>query len=228
MTIATAPRDLEALIKIGRFNARVLAQEGGLFPTEEQKTAFMQLSSEKQADALIKMLQRVDGKKPAAGGKATGGALPSGRSPSNGGKAAAGRKPATEQPPNDPAAGAAAARQPATTAAAPGEGTAKMLSAIQGLQASYASIVEALDNLGQQSMMQQSSINTGNRMTLLSLAVQLQIAEEVLHAPQSQILEMAFEDVPRLSGEVAKYIPDETSEVVENEAEDEGDGGNES
>lgn len=219
MTLATAPRDRELLIKIGRFNARVLAQEGGLFPNEESKTAFMQLSSEKQADELLAMFSRLDGKKP-AGGKASGGALPSGRSPANGTKAAGGRKPA-EQAPADPASGAAAARQPATAPA--GEATTKVLLAIQSLQENYNNIAEALDNLSQQSQMQQSSINKGNSMAVLNIAVMLQIAEEVLHAPQSQILQMAFEDMPRLTDEVAKYLPADASDTA-----DEAEEGNES
>lgn len=216
MTLATAPRELEPLTKIGRFNARMLAQEGGLFATEKSKTTFMQMNNEEQANELFNMLQRLD-KKPA--GKPAGAST---RTPSNTGAKAGGRKAAeaqTEEPDETPEA-----RTPANAGAvsAPsGEGAVKLLKSIQALEANYGSIVTVLENLGQQSQMQQSSINRGVSMTLLSVAVLLQIAEEVMQAPQSQILQAAFDDMPRLTADVAKYLPDETPEGTDEDPEDE-------
>lgn len=46
------------LSQLGRFNTRTLAQELGMFKTEEQKSAFMQLSNEEQANELFRALRR--------------------------------------------------------------------------------------------------------------------------------------------------------------------------
>lgn len=218
MTLATAPRELDGLVKIGRFNARILAQEGGLFPTEEAKSAFMQFSNEEQAAELLKMIKAHDAKK--GGSKAAAGAVV--RTPANGTKAG-GKKPAeTEE-----TASAPATRAPATgtgTAAAPGENAAKMLKSIQALETSYAGIEGAINNVGEQLAMQQESIRHNTHMTLLGVGVILQVAEQVLQAPQAQILQMAFEDMPTLLTNIKKYMPPDESDgtAVGNEEDDAG------
>lgn len=200
MTLATAPRDLEGLAKIGRFNARVLAQEGGLFGNEETKAAFMQLSNEEQAAELLKMFQRLDKK---STGKPAAATTPA-RTPANGAPKT-GKKPTADT--EDPAA--AAPRTPATGAPIAGEASAKLLKSIQNLEASYAGIAATLENLSQQSALQQNTIERSNHLQLLTMSVLLQIAEESMNAPQAQILQAAFDDVARLKRDIEPYLPDE-------------------
>lgn len=232
LTLATAPRDRDSLLKIGRFNARVLAQDGGMFgtleePNEEAKATFMQFSSEEQADALIKMFERIDGKK---AGKAAAATTASGRQPATGAKTG-GKKPAeaettTTTTTTTAAATTATGRAPAT--AAPGEGTAKLLKSIQAIESVITDMGGALSNLGPQLSMQQQAINNNTTMTLLVASIVLQLAEQVLQAPQKTIIQMSLEDLATLRTTMSKLMPstDESDgiEVADDEEEAEGNG----
>ena len=59
-SVATAPRDLEALKKQGRFNLRCLAEELGVFSNEQSKSSFMSMAHDAQAENIFKMLKDVD------------------------------------------------------------------------------------------------------------------------------------------------------------------------
>lgn len=59
-TPATAPRDVAALARLGRFNLRDLAGQLGLFGTDEQNMAFMGLTTDKQAEEVFNALKRFD------------------------------------------------------------------------------------------------------------------------------------------------------------------------
>jgi hypothetical protein len=190
-------------------------------PNEEAKATFMQFSSEEQADALIKMFERIDGKK---AGKAAAATTASGRQPATGAKTG-GKKPA-EAETATAAATTATGRAPAT--AAPGEGTAKLLKSIQAIESVITDMGGALSNLGPQLSMQQQAINNNTTMTLLVASIVLQLAEQVLQAPQKTIIQMSLEDLATLRTTMSKLMPstDESDgiEVADDEEEAEGNG----
>jgi len=69
MNVATAPRDLELLVKANRFNLRMLAEELGIYDSADvnARNAWLKQTIEVQAERVLKALQRNDkkgGKKP--------------------------------------------------------------------------------------------------------------------------------------------------------------------
>lgn len=209
LTIETAPRDLEALKKIGRFNLRTLANLLGIFESEAAKTSFMQATNDQQSDTIFKLLQERDGVGKASG---KGGGAATGRSPStkNAGKAATGAAGAGK------AAGSAAAGSGGAQGA--GAGAEAILKAINELRDEYSGLRESIDNLTA-SVTALQSISAGtNRFVALSIGLSGKLAEQVLQAPLDQVLEAVVEDMSTVEAAMKNMGP-----AAEDEAEDEGD-----
>lgn len=55
-----APRDLAALVRLGRYHLRLLSNQLNMFQSEQEKQAFMSEPTEKQAEHVLTALQRLD------------------------------------------------------------------------------------------------------------------------------------------------------------------------
>ena len=214
INLENAPNDYESMLKLGRFNLRLLAQELGVFATEKDKAAFMQLKNEEQATELLNLVQakRGGGKKPAAA-----------RQPATGKTgAAAARKPATaaasepaeteaRTPVNDPAA----ARSPATAAVAAGASkTMELLKTISERCEGMSGLAENVEGSlgGMQSSIEALSVAVmfNSALTLLSLeqAAAGQMSRE-------EIVSMALEEIPGIKTILEANTPGSEEEELE-------------
>ena len=214
MSVDNAPRDLESLKKVGRFNLRILAQEAGAFATEESKSAFMAASSDDQAQTVCTLLQERD--KASKGGAAGGQPV---RQPSNKGS-------------KKNAAAANGAAGPATTttagpaASAPaGDGALKMLAAIQELSAQNQGLREQVAELTSHVKQLQRISSGTNRFVTLAIGLNLKLAEQVLQASPEQVLGVVIEDLPVVENALMSFAP--ASDEDDGEDEEEEDEGNE-
>ena len=202
----TAPRDLEALKQVGRFNLRALATQLKHFEgNEANKQAFMNATNDQQAETIFKLLQELDG-----GGKAK----PASRTPSTKNAGAAkpnGTSAAAKTPPSEPAG---------NTGGSVGGGAEKILAAISSLNAKYDGIKESLDNLSA-IVGQLQGVSAGtNRFVALSIGLSMKLAEETLGAGPEQILETVLEDMPMVEAAMRKMAP--ASEEGDEEGGEEG------
>lgn len=208
ITVDTAPRDLEGLKKIGRFNLRLVAQQLGIFATEAAKTAFMQQSNDAQAETVKKLLDAHFAT------KGTGTAKPAatGRNPStkNAGKAAA----AASEPAADDNTGAATGGK----GVGGGENAAKILAAIQGLREECAGFRESIDNLTA-TISQLQGISAGtNRFVAMAIGLSGKLAEQTLGASLETVLEAVVEDMPAVEAAMRTMPGAEEEEAEEEEA----------
>jgi hypothetical protein len=198
-SLETAPTTLEDMMKLGRFNLRLFAQELGLFATEESKASFMQLSNEGQAQALLAAadkLRKGGGKGKPAAAAGTGATQ---RTPSTGKAAATGRKPSTrvEEPPEEtPAVDPAAARAPATTAAA--AGTANTVKLMKDIAASCEGIKGALETTDGSIVSVQSTLEAINMALWFNIALTVLQIEQAIQIGRDEIIEMALQEIPGL------------------------------
>ncbi len=220
ITVDTAPRDLEGLKKIGRFNLRLVAQQLGVFATEAAKAAFMQQPNDAQAETVKKLLDAHFGTKTTGsggGGKAAG----TGRQPStkNAGKATT--VTTTAEPAAEEAASTSSGSGGKAAGGGGGENAAKLLAAIQGIRDDYAGLREAVENLTA-SINQLQGISAGtNRFVAMSIGLTGKLAEQVLGAPLEQVLEVVVDDMPAVENAM-RSMPgaDEAEEGGEEESEE--------
>ena len=220
LSIETAPRNLDGLKNIGRFNLRTLAQQLGHFESEANKTAFLQLSNDQQAETVLTLLNEKDGNtgKPAKGGA-------TGRAPStkNVGKTtgAGASKPAGEAANGSGGGAAAAAGNSGGTPS--GAGAEKILKAIGEFKEVCEGIKESVDALaGRISVLEGISSGT-NRFVTFGLGLELKLAEQVLGAGAEQVLEVVLEDMPIIEAAIKK-LPAADDEEAEGDDEEEGNG----
>lgn len=213
LSLENAPTTLEEMLKIGRFNYRLFAQEVGLFNSEAEKASFMQLSNDKQAEALLAAVLRLK-----SGGKGKPAAAAGTRTPSTG--KPAGRKPATEsaaatqQPPiEDPAA----ARAPATAAAAAGAaGTVKLM---QTIAKTCEGIESAIGDTNQSVVGLQDALEGINLALWFNTALTVLQIEHTLAGQMSreEIIEMALGEIPNLKDSIGANQPPTTDEEYPDE-----------
>lgn len=211
-SIETAPRDLEALKKMGRYNLRVLAEGLGVFATEEAKQSFMSGNNEAQAATVHALITELDRKKNGAGAAASSEAVV--RQPSNKGS----KK-------KEPANAVAATTTAATTgASAPaGEGAAKLLAAINELNANYRAMSEKIESL-ESTVTQLQGISSGtNRFVTVAIGLSLKLVEEVLQAPGEQVLATVLDDLPMVENALLS-LRQQTEEEGDDEDEEDEEG----
>lgn len=209
ISLDAAPTTMEEMLKMGRFNYRILAQELGMFNSEAEKAAFMQMASDKQAEALLAEVIRAKGGK----GAAAAAAAPTGRTPSTGKGKKPAEAPAPEEAPiNDPAA----ARAPVTAAAA--AGTANLVKQLGAIVASVEGIQEAVQG-GNQSIITLQETLEGIRATMIfNTALSLLQIEHLLAGQMSRddIVGMALSEIPAirdmLGGITGESSPEEDPE----------------
>lgn len=218
ISVETAPRDLELLKKVGRFNLRVLAQELGLFKSEESKQAFMQATNDQQSDTIYKALMEKDGVSPKASGKGGGGA-PTGRSPST---KNAGKTAGTVGKPAGEAATGAGGGGATSGAGAVGAGAEKIIQKLQELVEKVDGFQSSIDNLTE-AVGQLQGISAGtNRFVALSIGLSAKLAEQVLGASLDQILDVVLEDMPAVEAAMQKMAPADEDGDEEEEGDGEG------
>lgn len=226
VTVATASRDPEVLAQSGRFQLRRLAEQLDMWPDEAAKTAFMSLSNAAMAQTVAAKLKEEDakggGKAPAASAPATNGAVQQqqqapAETPATPPPAAT--KPAKRQPttPSDPGPGAAVGN---TDAAA--QVVASLQSVVNGLTQLTKDLQTASQSSEQsaansQQVKEQVSVLIGEleklnpwltatsgalkgivQMQCTGLALNLLLAEQVLGASRTEVLQAAIADSAEL------------------------------
>jgi hypothetical protein len=191
-TVQTAPRDFEALKRMGRFGLRQLAQQLDIISAGEddasvaRKTSFMGMNTEQQAQAILTALQNVDGgggapapapaqTAPAStNGAANGEAKPSGlrRTPVN---------KATETPQQTPA--------PAITNPAP-QSVMDLSPFMKGLEQSLKNEAALMANMVELF----SRFDTLKTQVGVATSTILLVGERTLQADRQEILTAAIED----------------------------------
>lgn len=216
LNLENAPTTMEEMLKIGRFNGRLLAQEIGMFTSEAEKASFMQLPNEKQAEALLAAVLKLKsggkGAKPAAAGT---------RTPSTGKPAAAGaRKPATTetapavtQQAEDPAA----ARAPATAAAA--AGAANTVKLMQTIAKTCEGIETAIGDTNNSMVGLQEALEGINLALWFNTALTVLQIEHTLSGQMSreEIIEMALGEIPNLKDSIGVNQPPASEEEYPDE-----------
>lgn len=176
-SIETAPRDPAELKKAGRFMLRQLAEKLGIFTDEESKGKFMAGTNDDQAEACVLKLKALD----ANGGKAS---------------APAASTPAASVPKRTPSNGkrtqAAAAEAPA---AAPGDNAiTQLLGVISELKEQIGGLSEQVEGLASQLDDAQTAVKGTNRLLVISMALNLTLAEQVLGAGRNEVIKAVMDD----------------------------------
>ena len=184
-SIATAPRDLEALKKQGRFNLRCLAEELGVFSHEQSKSSFMSMANDAQAENIFKLLKDVDKRNGGGGGDAGGAEEQPVRQPST----------KTTSKKNTTPAATSTGASPASDAKI-GDGAAKILSAIQEQTAAIQEVGALLKELTQAVQVIDAGTERNIRFTTMAVGLSLKLAEESLNAGADAIIPAVIDDLP--------------------------------
>lgn len=202
MNIDTAPRELEALTKTGRYNLRTVATQLGLMEGEKAKQAFMSLSQEEQAKAVLAALLEKDGggKKAASNGAAV-------RQPSNKGAKATTTKAATSD---------------AAVASAGDVGAAQVIALLSGIKESLDSLAERLESVEGSVEGLESHVAGTNKLVSVALSLNLTLAENILGAPPAAVLQTSIDDVAGIEPALRAFLGED--EEGGEEEEEEGNG----
>lgn len=184
-SVATAPRDLEALKKQGRFNLRCLAEELGVFSNEQSKSSFMSMANDAQAENIFKLLKDVDKRNGGGGGDAGGAEEQPVRQPST----------KTTSKKNTTPAATSTGASPASDAKI-GDGAAKILSAIQEQTAAIQEVGALLKELTQAVQVIDAGTERNIRFTTMAVGLSLKLAEESLNAGADAIIPAVIDDLP--------------------------------
>lgn len=205
LTVDTAPRNLEELVKAGRYNLRTVATQLNLMADEKSKQAFMSLGQEEQAKTVLAALLERDG----------------------GGKKAAANGAAVRQPSNKGAKGGAKAATTETTAAvttAGGEGASQVIALLKGIKESLDSLTERMGNVEESVGGLELHVAGTNKLVSVALSLNLTLAENILGAPPAQVLQTSIEDVSTIEPALRAFIGEVEDEEGEEEEEEEGNG----
>jgi len=199
ITIETAPRDPAELKKVGRFMLRNLAESLGFFTDEESKGKFMAGSNDDQAEAIALKLKALD---------------------ANGGKSASAPAAAASVPKRTPSNGkrASAAEAAPAAAAAPDNAVTQLISIIDDLKGQVGELTGAIDNLSAQLDDTQTAVKGTNRLLVISLALNLTLAEQVLGAGRNDVIKAVMDD----QNDVLKLLQDSGLELAATEDEPSG------
>lgn len=185
-TATNAPRDLESLQRLGRYQLRKLAQDIGMCGTTEETTSLMSYSNQEVAAKIFEQLQELDG-----GAKASDKKDEVVRHPVTRGRPSAASKAA--------AAAAAAAAEGGADAAPSGSGPSTDLSArldrlLATAEANARKLEELFDSID--NLTQVSSGNT--RLTAVAINMSLILAEQSLGVGGDATIGVLQEAVDRL------------------------------
>lgn len=221
ITIQTAPRNVDDLAQIGRFQLRRLADQLGLCADEPSKQAFMGMSSPTQAQAVLAKLLEHD--KGGANGTPANGAV---HAPAQAQAPAAPQTPPAQAAPETAAPAAAPRRQPKTVSdpGTGGDAAAQVVESLQGVASQLGALIQKFDQVakssdaaGASSEQVKGQVNAliaelgklnpylQNLSEAMKGVVQMQcvvttlnlmLAEQVLGAPRDEVLQAAIADAP--------------------------------
>jgi hypothetical protein len=183
VNVQTAPRDVESLSKLGRFNLRKLAEELNIFSDEKGQGEFSSGSNQEQAQAIAAALAQMDG----------GGAE------------------AASQPVRTPSSTGKTKRQ-AAAAKAPVGGAEGLLAAINKQTAMLEEVKEAIEALTEEVAESNVRISGNNRLVSIACSACLTLAEEVCQAPKAEVLKASIEDTATLEALMEELSPEEEEE----------------
>lgn len=195
ITIQNAPRDVDSLAKVGRFNLRSLADQivkAGIpiYADDKSKGEFSAGSNAEQAQVLAAALQQLDG----GGAPAPTNGKPI-RTPSSKGR-------------KSKSSAAAAAPAPA----APSGGAEALLAAVNKQAENISELKEAVEAISEQVTELELLVKGGNRLVAIATACSLTLAEEVCQAPKEDVLRSAVEDTSTLETLMGELNIDEEEE----------------
>lgn len=163
---ASAPRDKEGLVRLGRFQLRALANELGLLTSEESKNAFMAMSVDEQAGAVLDALKLQD--------KGGGGSAPAAAAPA-------------EKPKRTPVS-ASAMKESAPAASDSGAGNGVVLEGIKNVLEDVKLLHDKIDVLNERA-------EKAEAVAAVAINLSLMLAEQVLGGGRPEVLGMAIEDL---------------------------------
>jgi hypothetical protein len=206
VTYADAPRDLDGILKIGRFQMRLLGEDIPAYSNGDEKQAFLKMDSSGQAAAIFKAIQERD-KREKGGSVAKTTTKPAvSRTPSN--------KGAAKENVEAPAAGNVQGGGDV------GGNTAALFALLKEIKDGQAALEEKVDALAEGQGIIQGQIAGNNRLVSVGISLALQMSEQTLNAPAEAVLTMAIEQLPSIEGTLNELVGGEGGE-------DEGDSGNE-
>jgi hypothetical protein len=207
LTIKNAPRDPNELAKIGRFNLRRIAEELGLFTDEASKARFMAGKNTDMAQALAVHLQQLD----------QNGGAPVVQPPN---LTVVPNTPAPQRQPSNEAAKA----EPAPQAQVNGnagvvEALLKVINAqskkIDLLTEKVEELVSETNAFGEGLEVVKEVVRGNTRTSVISTALSLSLAEQVLQAPREEILQSAINDQTTVAALVAALDQEDEEEGKE-------------
>lgn len=219
VTLQTAPRNVDELSQIGRFQLRRLADQLGLCADEPSKQAFMGMSSPVQAQAVLTKLLEHD--KGGANGAPANGAVAQAQAP-----AAPQTPPAQAQaaPAETPKRQPKTASDPGTAAQGQVDAATQVVEALQGVAGKLGDLIQKFDRVAKSSdaagisseqvkgqvnaliaelgklnpyLQSLSEAMKGVvQMQCVVTTLNLMLAEQVLGAPRDEVLQAAIADAP--------------------------------
>lgn len=191
----SAPRDLEALTKLGRFNLRNLGEACGAYSSNngEEKQAFLKLDNEAQAQAIFARLLEID--KAKKGGATAAPSKSVVRTPVTGGKAAGGGKAQAE----------AAATGGASGESAGGNASA-VIAMLTEIRDNQKALSDKYDSLSGEISALQGHIAGTNKIGCVAVSLALQLSEQVLQAPADDVLKAAIDQLESVEATLTQLV----------------------
>jgi len=195
-TFTTAPRDLDSLIKLGRFALRNLGQEVPAWDTDDERQAFLKLGTNEQAAAVLKALLERD-KREKGGGKAA---------TTTAAAAAAATTTAKTRTPSNKNSSAAAEPAAATSGGDVGGNAAAVLALLADIKSSQERLEEKVDELASGNAALQGQLAGNNKLVQVAVSLALQMSEQVLGAPISDVLQGAIDQLGDIESTLAEVV----------------------
>src|SRR6478735_10779892 len=195
-TFTTAPRDLDSLIKLGRFALRNLGQEVPAWDTDDERQAFLKLGTNEQAAAVLKALLERD-KREKGGGKAA---------TTTAAAAAAATTTAKTRTPSNKNSSAAAEPAAATSGGDVGGNAAAVLALLADIKSSQERLEEKVNELASGNAALQGQLAGNNKLVQVAVSLALQMSEQVLGAPISDVLQGAIDQLGDIESTLAEVV----------------------
>ncbi len=185
VTFADAPRDLDGILKLGRFQMRLLADEVPAYSNGDEKQAFLKMDSPGQAAAIYKAVQERDKREKGGGGGSSSKTTTA--------------KPAVSRTPSNKGATKENVESPASTGGGDvGSNTAALFALLKELKDGQTDLEAKIDALTESQDTIQGQIAGNNKLVSVGISLALQMSEQVLNASAEQVLTLAIEQLPNI------------------------------
>jgi hypothetical protein len=195
-TIATyesAPRNLEELIKTGRFTLRSLGAEIPAWDNEDERHAFLKMTTEQQAAAVLKSMLERDKKEKGGGSKSAAAATET-------------PKTSTRTPSNKSASKASEAAAAPSGGGDVGGNVAALLTLLNELKAGQDALEQRVTEVLESNAALQAQLAGNNKLAQVSVSLALQMSEQVLNQPGGAVLEAAIEQLSDIADQLAEIV----------------------